>query len=58
MRIQAECFENETYFDVLVSEEDFEALKEFNLISRTIEIWGQKINLGLKIDANEEIEEC
>ena len=54
MRILTESFDKETYFDILVSEQDFEALKEFNLLSQSIEILGQKINLGLKIDQDEE----
>lgn len=49
MRIVHEIFEGELYIDQYVSDQEFDILKDFGILSFPYFIGDQKINLGLKI---------
>lgn len=54
MRIVRDRCDGEDYVDVLMTEQDLECIKEYCLLSGTVEISGQKFNLGFKIDVEAE----
>jgi len=57
MKIVQEIFDKEHYIDQILSQEDFEALRDYMVLSFPCSIDGKKVNLGLKVELYEDGED-
>ena len=54
MKIVHEKIGKESFLELSVTPKEYEMIKEYFIISKKIDLQGEEINVGIKMDLNEE----
>lgn len=57
MKIVQEIFDKEYYVDQILSQQDFDALRDYMVLSFPCSIDGKKVNLGLKVELYDDVDD-